>query len=424
MQAFFICERMNLQNTPIVIQLPGSKSESNRVLMLSAYSKGLVKGIGYSEANDTQILQDLLSGPDREEYSAGDAGTAFRFICTYLALKGKPCLLTGSERMQERPIAPLVDALRQIGSTIEYERKQGFPPLRIGTFQDKTNLVKIRGDVSSQFISSLMMAAPTLPNGLNLEIEGPVSSFPYLQMTWNLLQKAGIQGDFGKEKIQIPSQTFRKMEWKIESDWSSAGYFLSWLVLAPTDRKFIFPGLLLPSQQGDSFLASFMEQFGIRTRCTNQGLEAWRDSAAENPNPTSRLQLDLGPFPDQAQTLLCLFAILGIEARISGLQSLVIKETNRLLALKLEFRKLGVDLRIDEKNGTCFLPGKQAIQMVPAPRFTTYGDHRMAMALSLFENLGPVEYDDPGVVKKSFPDFWVQLKKMKIGLNRQTGQTS
>lgn len=377
--------------------------------MLSAYSKGRVKGTGFSAAKDTRILKDLLSNPQRQVFDAGDAGTTFRFLCTYLALKGQPVILTGSQRMKERPIGPLVNALQLLGCSIEYMEKEGYPPLSIGPFRARNYPVSIQGDVSSQFISSLMMAAPTLPYGLDLSITGTTASFPYLRLTWNLMQLAGIQGIFRPDRIQISPQTYQPLDYQIEPDWSAAGYFYAWLVAEPMHKHFLFPGLRLASDQGDSVLARLMEKFGIISNQTAEGVEIRKTASREMP---AKMELNMDEFPDQAQTLICLCAFLGVEAHFEGLKSLAIKETNRLLALQTELRKVGVEMEIFEKEGKCQLPGNQKIQIPENLVFATYGDHRMAMALQLFALKGRIQFDNPEVVEKSFPGFWNEMAKV------------
>lgn len=379
--------------------------------MLSLYSDGLVKGTGFSEARDTQLLIELLKNEEREIYDAGDAGTAFRFLSSYLAIKGREVVLTGSNRMKERPIGPLVDTLRQLGASIKYLDREGFPPVAFGPFNAQNRTVSIRGDVSSQYISSIMMAAPTLPYGLNLRITGKTTSYPYLQLTWKLMQKAGIEGVFGPDKIQIPNQKYKPLNYQIEPDWSAAGYFYAWIAAAPKPYHLYFPGLRMNSEQGDAVIAQLMTSFGIQTSQKETGVEIRTDSSSIRKVP-KKIELDLEPIPDQAQTLICLCAVLGVEARLWGLKSLVIKETNRLLALQKELKKIGLKLEIDESQGLCWLPGKQTPTIPTNLTFSTYGDHRMAMSLQLFALKGRMQFDHPEVVVKSFPNFWQEIAKV------------
>jgi 3-phosphoshikimate 1-carboxyvinyltransferase len=390
--------------------LPGSKSESNRALILKLVSGDKIEISNLSKAKDTVTLERFTRNQS-EIFDAGDAGTTFRFFTAYMALTGKKGILTGSERMKERPIGILVDALVYLGAEIEYLERKGFPPLKFnGFYSNGKSEIEIDATISSQYISALMMAGPILPNGIKIILKGDtVASWPYLELTWNLMERLGIKGTFNKSWIYIPNQEFQKISLFIESDWSAAAYWYSFLAVSPIGTALTLNGLFENSFQGDSAIQSIYRNWGVSTKFNSGDVLI---SKEEDIKPDRCFEYDFCNIPDQGQTLIALCAATGVEARFSGLQSLAIKETNRLLAMQTELKKVGVKIEIDEKKGFCYVPGRQNL-IEPNLPFKTYNDHRMAMSLSIFSNFFEkgVSIENPEVVEKSYPDFWIELEK-------------
>ena len=384
--------------------------------MLRAFSGDIVEIENISEANDTRILQRLLSASSGE-YNAEDAGTSFRFFCTWLALSGKQAILTGTHRMCERPIGILVETLRELGSDIQYEGKEGYPPLSFKGYKPTgVNTIRMNPSVSSQYTSSLMMAAPTLPHGLEINMDsGEVSSLPYLWLTWQMMQHCGIDGFFSEKRIYIPQQPYKKAILKIETDWTAVGYWVAIAALAGNTNLWI-ANLKSDSWQGDRVVAEIARPWGVNTAFRNGGLLIQNQSPKRPPS----FQYNFINHPDLAQTFIVLCAATGTEAWLHGLASLAIKETNRLAALKVELTKVGVCLEVDTEAGTCYLPKNQLVNTPTLP-FQTYGDHRMAMSLSLFSLCFPVEIQDAEVVVKSYPGYWQALASVGFGVETTTG---
>ncbi|HOY95480.1 MAG TPA: 3-phosphoshikimate 1-carboxyvinyltransferase [Catalimonadaceae bacterium] len=397
----------NSSAAPGTVSLPASKSESNRALMIRAYSGNLLNIRNLSDAADTETLAELLEGV-RRNYNAKDAGTTFRFLTSYLAFSKKESTLTGSDRMKQRPIRLLVDALSTLGCQIQYLEKEGYPPLHFKPFEwSGKSEVSIDATISSQYISSLMMAAPTLPDGLNIHLLNEVASLPYLRMTWALMQQAGIKGEFSNGNIRIPHQQYKPDKLQIESDWSAASYFYGMVALSEKPMPLFLSGLTENSLQGDAVIQQIAREWGIETRFEKEGV--WIERISEIK--PAKLVLDCLGFPDLGQTLIVMCALSGKEAELSGLQSLAIKETNRLLAMKTELAKISVFIEINESKGICLIPGNQNPQ-IQNPIFETYEDHRMAMALSMIGATNSnVSIREPGVVRKSFPGFWAAMEK-------------
>ena len=393
------------------IELPASKSESNRALILNALSGNSAEILNSSKANDTIIMERLLSAA-KEIYDAEDAGTVMRFMTAYLALTTKKeVLLTGSERMQDRPIELLVDALTRVGSNIKYEKKSGFPPLRIFPFSNQlTNKVSINGDVSSQYISAMLMIAPLLPRGLELTLKGKIASKPYIEMTLDLIKQFGIDYQFQENVISVASQSFIPSKVKIENDWSAASYWYSVLAISDHVKSITLEGLKEHSLQGDSILSFMMQFFGIETHYHHNSIVLRKSGS-----PQQQLYWDFSDCPDLAQTIAVICAEKGMEARFTGIESLKIKETDRIKAINSELQKLGSGL-VEESSGIWKIEGKidTSEQNVV---INTYKDHRMAMAFAPLGCKMDLSIENPGVVKKSYPNFWEELKKTGIQLD-------
>jgi 3-phosphoshikimate 1-carboxyvinyltransferase len=398
-----------------MIQLTGSKSESNRALILEALSDGKVEVNNLSSAADTVTLDRILSSDLGLQASAlidvGPAGTAMRFLTAYYATKTqRDVTLTGTERMKQRPIGILADALISLGAKIEYEEKDGFPPiiLRAG-FAQKSKRIKIKGDISSQYITALLLIAATLPLGLELEIEGDLTSRPYVEMTLALLDQTGIKHTWKDNLIEIAAQPFQVGNINVEPDWSAASYWYAIAALC-TNAEIRLPYLRKYSLQGDSRIAEIMANFGITSVFDENGLTITKEDKV-----LSRKIFDFKECPDLAQTVIVCCAALGHDATFTGLETLKIKETDRVLALQNELGKMGV--KLIEKN--------MVYKLDCSERFTpekiyinTYEDHRMAMAFApLALIINEVEVEDPSVVNKSYPHFWDDLSKAGFGIN-------
>ena len=397
------------------IQLTGSKSECNRALIISALSKSTVRVNNPSNAADTVTLTKILNqlsalenSQSREDFNVidvGPAGTAMRFLSAYLAVQSGSFLLTGTERMKQRPIAILVDALKTLGAEISYAEEIVFPPLKVHEgFSQQTNSVKVKGNISSQYISALLMIAPTLPLGLKLEIEGELTSKPYVDMTLDMLAEVGVTHSWDENIISIDKQGFKEATLTIEPDWSAASYWYSIAALA-ADASIDLPALKGKSLQGDSQIENIMNLFGVSTSKTNTGVQLKKNRTEISLETT----LDLKTCPDLAQTIVVVAAVLGKNATFTGLETLKIKETNRVLALQTELAKIGVTFTEDNLMYTLdctdlFFPKKIKI--------STYEDHRMAMAFApLALVIDEVEIEDMDVVEKSYPMFWEDLRK-------------
>ena len=356
---------------------------------------------------------DVLAGASRlpdfpisqlPEVNIGPAGTAMRFLTAYFAVTGTEVILTGTERMKQRPIGILVDALEHLGAEIEYVENPGFPPLKFkSSFHQKTDQISIKGNISSQFITALLLVAPSLSKGLQLTIGGELTSRPYVEMTLSMLKEAGIAHEWDGSLNKIAPQAFSDSEITVEPDWSAASYWYS--IAALSDESSItLPYLKQNSLQGDSRIVSIMESFGITTEFTTDGLKLIR-----NGNAPKGTFFDLKDCPDLAQTVIVCSAALGHNATFTGLETLKIKETDRIAALQNELAKIGVTLNEDNENYhlDCSL-----LHFPDEISISTYEDHRMAMAFApLALKINKLEIEEPQVVGKSYPSFWEDLKR-------------
>ena len=389
------------------IALTGSKSESNRALILQALSQGLLSVENLSEAADTQTLLHIvntqLNTQNPQYIDVGQAGTAMRFLTALLATQLGEFTLTGSRRMKERPIGLLADALLRLGAHITYLEKEGYPPLLIkGPFEQKETKISIQGNVSSQYISALLLIAPILPKGLCLELEGKLTSKPYVEMTLAMLQQVGIQHSWEGNEICIEQQAFKASTLVVEPDWSAASYWYALAALAQ-EANLSMPHLQAYSLQGDSKITELMANFGITSQFKNGELLLTKESKTPE-----RKIFDLKDCPDLAQTLIVCCAALGHEATFTGLETLKIKETDRVKALQTELAKIGV--KLIEKNLTYKLDCSKRV-LPKKIQIATYEDHRMAMSFApLALLIDEVEILDPQVVAKSYPHFWDDLK--------------
>ncbi|WP_316747133.1 3-phosphoshikimate 1-carboxyvinyltransferase [Pedobacter gandavensis] len=391
------------------ITLTGSKSECNRALIISASSKGAVKVENMSIAADSVTLERILNQistatPHQQTVDVGPAGTAMRFLTAYLPTLPGQFLLTGTERMKQRPIGILAEALKAVGADISYAEKDGFPPLNIqGPLKQTTATVKIKGDISSQYISALLMIAPTLEQGLTLQIEGELTSLPYVNMTLNMLQEAGISHAWDGQNISIKPQPFKPATLVVEPDWSAASYWYSIACLA-SKAEISLPYLKEKSLQGDSRIRSIMTAFGVKTATTAEGI-----TLSSTDKDFGDEVLDLKDCPDLAQTIIVCAAALKQNLAFTGLETLKIKETDRVKALQNELAKIGVTLNEDNLVYTLNCENLHFPERVT---FGTYEDHRMAMAFAPLSLLiKEVVLEEMDVVEKSYPDFWKDLEK-------------
>ncbi|WP_316739418.1 3-phosphoshikimate 1-carboxyvinyltransferase [Pedobacter aquatilis] len=402
------------KNINTEIQLTGSKSECNRALIISALSKKLVKVENLSNAADTVTLNGILNNLEEEleveieeskTVDVGPAGTAMRFLSAYLSAKNGNFLLTGTERMKQRPIGILAEALKTIGADISYAESEGFPPLNIsGPLNQKTAEVKIKGDISSQYISALLMIAPILPQGLTLEIEGELTSKPYVDMTLDMLAEVGIEHSWNGNSITIKPQAFKPGTLVVEPDWSAASYWYSIAALAD-EAEISLPALKEKSLQGDSQIQKIMKIFGIATSKTETGISISNLGIALETNQV----LDLKTCPDLAQTIVVIAAALGKNMKFTGLETLKIKETDRIAALQNELAKIGVTLT---ENNLVYTLNTDELHFPEKITIATYEDHRMAMAFApLALLIKEVEIEEMQVVEKSYPYFWEDLNK-------------
>jgi len=379
------------------IQITGSKSETNRLLILQQFYPNLTIE-NTSNSDDSVLMQKALASTS-DEINIGHAGTAMRFLTAYFSVKeGSEIVLTGSHRMKDRPVKILVEALISLGANIQYLEKEGFPPLKISGKKLDKDFVEIEGNVSSQYISALLLIAPTLKNGLKLKFKGEVTSVPYIKMTLQLLAELGIDSIWEGSLITVhPKPAIDSKTVVVESDWSSASYFYSLCALCP-NSEITLASYKKNSLQGDSALAVIYENLGVSTEF-NENSIILKNKQTLNLKP---LTLNLINAPDIAQTIAVTCFGLGIECYLTGLHTLKIKETDRLVALKTELKKLGGKVIIT--NETLHL--KPSTNINENISIVTYDDHRMAMAFAPLAVKVAIEIEDAGVVSKSYPTFW------------------
>lgn len=397
------------------ISLPTSKSISARALTISALTGG-TQPQGLSDCDDTHALQAAIAHRPAI-IDIGAAGTAMRFGTALFACTPGEHVLTGSPRMLERPIGLLVDALRSLGADITYEGTEGFPPLRVKGHPLKGGHTTIPASVSSQYISALLMIAPTMTEGLTLTLEGEIASRPYINMTLAIMKAYGAQADWTAEgqAIRVAAGGYRPTEWTVEPDWSAASYWYEMVALSDDAEACIcLKGLRAESLQGDSCISQIFIPLGVKTTFTDEGAVLTKTAAVES------LDFDFTHCPDLAQTVVATCAMMGVAFHFNGLKSLKIKETDRIVALQTELRKLGVEVAADNESMTLTTDAaalfKSRLRLETAQASTpiaTYADHRMALAFA------PCAYRFPGlaiahpeVVSKSYPAFWADLERV------------
>ena len=401
-------EAPNRLNT--VVNLPASKSISNRALIIYSLSGGKDLPQNLSDCDDTEVIIEALREMP-EEINIKAAGTAMRFMTAYLSVMGGTHVLTGTERMKHRPIAVLVDALRRLGANIEYVGEEGFPPLRITGSTLEGGLLEIPGNISSQYISALLMIGPILEKGLELRLTGDIISKPYIDLTLCMMREFGADVEWTlPDTILVKPKPYHGRDYFIESDWSSASYWYEMLALSEDrDAEIRLTGLMDGSKQGDSMVKYIFSLRGVKTQFESKEVNVPQTvTLRKNGLCVSRLDYDFGSVPDLAQTFVVACCLMGIPFRFTGLSTLKIKETDRIEALKKEMGKLGYVLH-DQDGSILFWDG-ECRQPQPDASIDTYEDHRMALAFAPIACRHPVIINNPQVVTKSYPRFWEDLK--------------
>lgn len=419
------------------IQLPASKSISNRALIIHALGKGDCLPENLSDCDDTRVMvKALTEGGDTIDILA--AGTAMRFLTAYFSITPGQRILTGTARMQQRPIQLLVDALRQLGADIAYTNREGFPPLRIRGKEPNNCELKnceqevceqekketlcseltLQGNVSSQYISALLMIGPMLPHGLTLHLSGNIISRPYIDLTLQLMGEFGAKAEWTSEStITVHPQPYHSVPFTVESDWSAASYWYEMAALSE-EAEIELTGLFPNSYQGDSRGRELFSQLGVETAFTPHGVKLTKSGQR-----VERMEADLVDIPDLAQTFVVTCALLNIPFRFTGLQSLKIKETDRITALRNELRKLGYAIE-EENDSVLYWNGKRCEAEV-SPLIATYEDHRMAMAFAPAALCCPsVRIAHPHVVSKSYPRYWDDLRQAGFRMEEEATQLS
>ncbi len=395
------------QRVEAEITLPASKSISNRALIINALSYSPYEIENLSDCDDTNVMIKALDS-NNTTFDIGAAGTAMRFLTAFLSKTVGEWVITGSKRMKERPIKLLVDALNSLGARIKYLENEGFPPLRIYGSALTGGEIRLNGGVSSQYISALMMIAPYMQKGLKIILEGNVISVPYILMTLNMMRDFGVKASFENNIIEIKPQSYQPVKYRVESDWSAASYWYEILAIAGEGRIFL-KGLYQHSYQGDSKVAELFEQLGIHTEYQRDGV-----LLSTNNRDCSCFEYDFVNQPDLAQTFAVTCCLKNIPFHFRGVQSLKIKETNRVAALITELNKFGYVLH-EPADGELVWEGQTIpVHASETPSIKTYDDHRMAMAFAPAAFIRPIVIENPGVVSKSYPGFWMDLEKIQL----------
>jgi 3-phosphoshikimate 1-carboxyvinyltransferase len=390
------------------IAVTGSKSETNRLLLLQALFPNITLA-NTSNSDDSEVMQKALKG-NEEVVDIHHAGTAMRFLTAYFAVDdGHEVVLTGSQRMTERPIKVLVEALEQLGAKITYEKEVGYPPIRIKGQKITSSKVNIPANVSSQYISALMLVAPKLENGIEINLVGEITSVPYIKMTLALLNDLDIKTSFEGNVIKVyPKQEVETKEMVVESDWSSASYFFSLVALADT-ASVTLSSYKENSLQGDSALVEIYKQMGVNSQFENNSLTLTKDIKFK----PQTVNFELNNTPDIAQTIVVTCLGLGIGCHLTGLHTLKIKETDRLEALRIELTKLGANISVTNDSLTLV----KTSDINHNVKIATYNDHRMAMAFAPLALKVPIIIENAEVVSKSYPDFWGDMTKLGFSIS-------
>lgn len=388
------------------IDLPASKSISNRVLLLNALCATPGRLSNLAQCDDTDAVLSALAQPDASEVNIGAAGTAMRFLTAYFATReGREVVIDGTERMRQRPIGVLVDALRQLGADIEYVEAEGYPPLKITGTRLHGGALTVSGSVSSQYITAILLIAPVI-GGITLTIEGEIMSRPYIDMTLALMARYGVKAEWRENVIHVPAGEYTALDFTVEADWSAASYWWAMQAIVPQSRISL-KGLEPQSLQGDSRIAELMSQMGVTGNWCGRYLDLRSNGGVGCCCSTFA---DLSGTPDIAQTLVVMLCLMGRPFRITGLRTLRIKETDRLEALRTELRKLGYVVKVEGDDAISW--HFETTAAAASPHICTYHDHRMAMAFAPAAIRFPgLIIDDAQVVSKSYPLFWEHLRQ-------------
>lgn len=392
-----------------MVKLPASKSISNRALILNALSSSPYGVENLSDCDDTNLMVNALRSAGTD-FNVGAAGTTMRFLTAFLANRPGEWTITGTERMKNRPIKVLVEALNALGARITYLEKEGFPPLRISDAALQGGEISLPGNVSSQYISAILMVAPLMEQGVTLHLEGEIVSRPYIHITLQLMKQFGVSATWEDHTIRVLPQSYTPIRFTVESDWSAASYWYEMMALSPTAEVELL-GLFKDSLQGDAAGAKLFERLGVETCFTDRGVRLRHTGSC-----CRKLTYDFVNEPDLAQTFVVTCALLGVPFRFTGLQSLKIKETDRIAALQTELRKLGYVLR-DEQDSMLSWDGERC-EPEAHPVIATYEDHRMALSFApaaLVRSEG-IEIAHPEVVSKSYPHYWEDLRAAGFGV--------
>lgn len=388
------------------INLPASKSISNRALILNALSYSPYDVENLSDCDDTRVMLEAFDS-NSNHFDVGAAGTSMRFFTAFLAKTVGEWTITGSERMKNRPIKILVDALNELGGKIEYIEKEGFPPLQIFGSALMGGKISLNGSVSSQYISALMMIAPYMQNGLEITLTGDIISKPYIYMTKSMMEEFGVHVHFSDNIIKINPQTYRPIRYRVESDWSAASYWYEILSFSK-GGKIRLNGLNKNSLQGDKAVAEIYQKFGIKTDYFDNYIIISKSNNQIHQDNQPTLNIDFTNTPDLAQTVVVTSCLLGRKFHFKGLQSLKIKETNRIAALINELEKIGFLLTEPAEGELAWNGEKSKAEEIPS--IATYQDHRMAMSFTPVAFFTPIKIEDLDVVSKSYPNFWKDIE--------------
>lgn len=390
------------------IQLPASKSESNRALMIAAYGGFAPDFQNLSDSNDTFVLSNALREIQQNKavIDIADCGTAARFLTTFLACREGEWILTGTERMKQRPVAPLVEALRGLGSDIQYVEKDGYLPLQIKGKPISGGKIQVEMHQSSQFASSLLLAAPMWAQGLEMELLGELSSLPYLEMTLTMMRHFGADVERDERTIFVKPKPYQSKSFSVEADWSAASYWYEMAALSD-ECEIRLRGLSLPSIQGDAVIVDWMKQFGVGTFAEKEALVLRKIPFEKRP-----LQFDFSAHPDLFPTMAATCAAMQIEARFSGISNLNVKESDRLRSMENELIKIGVEMNKIGDESVLIMSCSQlpSFDSSHPLLFSAHNDHRVVMSLvPLALRIGTIRFDDMEVVRKSYPNFWADV---------------
>ena len=388
-----------------IIDLPSSKSIANRALIIHALSYSPYKLKNLSVSDDIEVMQQVLTS-NTNQFDIGHAGTAMRFLTAFLSQIVGEWTITGSERMKQRPIHILVDALNELGAKIEYLENEGFPPLKIYGSHLKGKIIELDGSISSQYISALLMIAPVIEDGLTLRLKNKITSRPYIELTLKLMKQFGVRSVWKGNEIRVSEQPYQAREFTVEADWTGASYWYQLAALAD-EAEIELKNLRLMSLQGDCEIASWFKEFGVDSQATANSVII-KKSANIQPK---HLQLNFIENPDVAQTMAMLCVLKKVPFHFTGLETLKIKETNRIAALQNELAKFGAEIT-EPKHGELKWDGTFSLPAEKTPCIATYHDHRMALAFAPVAIVQSIDIDDPMVISKSYPQYYEHLTQV------------